>query len=619
MSRDFEHPESAPSRVRHFVVLACMLMAVLLYLDRFCVSIAQPYIKQDLGLSTFQIGFFFSAFFLTYALFQVPSGWMTDRYGSRVMLVVYVLAWSLFTAAMGLAYGFVMLIVMRAAYGLGQAGAYPTSASVISKWVPFTNRGTASSIVAFGGRIGGAIAPLLTAVLIVAFVPTDRSSLVTTDDLLNPGELAAGLAPPNDGEKDSRSDAKRHVWSLLSPDSETLVREIASRHRPVAKQIAALEKEAKSFQQQWRFPSAREKFAAADKLRVRLSESEAKQLAGGLNEALQRSNFYAPEEFFTPAPNVAAFYKDEMPLDVAGDKLRARVNVGDSLSPDERLRLHRLLLEATLGSSLGKVYVSGWRPVMITYGLAGLLVAALIWVVLRDKPSQHPRCNLAEQTLIAAGKPTTRDSAGRVPWGPLLKSGSMWANCISQVGTNIGWVFIVTWFPDYLDKVHHVKIVERGFMASVPLFVGWFGMLGGGRLTDYCVGKLGLKWGRRLPWGGSRFLAVAAFLACPLLDFSPWAVVVAMSVVAFATDLGSASGWAFCQDVGGKNVGSVLGWGNMFGNLGATVSPILLGWVQDAWGYHVMFFVCAAAFVLAGACGLMIDATKAIVVEDGEW
>jgi nitrate/nitrite transporter NarK len=166
--------------------------------------------------------------------------------------------------------------------------------------------------------------------------------------------------------------------------------------------------------------------------------------------------------------------------------------------------------------------------------------------------------------------------------------------------------------------VHHVKIVERGFMASVPLFVGWFGMLGGGRLTDYCVGKLGLKWGRRLPWGGSRFLAVAAFLACPLLDFSPWAVVVAMSVVAFATDLGSASGWAFCQDVGGKNVGSVLGWGNMFGNLGATVSPILLGWVQDAWGYNVMFFVCAAAFVLAGVCGLAIDATKAIVVEESE-
>jgi MFS transporter, ACS family, glucarate transporter len=613
MPHDLE-PTATPSRVRHFVVLVCMLMAVLLYLDRFCVSIAQPYIKQDLRLSTFQIGFFFSAFFLTYALFQVPSGWMTDRYGSRVMLVLYVLTWSLFTAAMGLAYGFLMLIVMRAAYGLGQAGAYPTSASVISKWVPFTNRGTASSIVAFGGRIGGAIAPLLTAVLIVAFVPTDRSSLVTTDDLLNPGELCATLAPPQNGGKDPRSDARRRVWSLLSANSQSLVREIANRHRPVAKQIAALEKEGKSFQQQRRFPSARKKFAAADELRLQLTESESTRLAAGLNDVLQRSDFYAAGD--------AAFQKDKMPLDVAGNKLRARVNAGESLSRDEQLRLNRLLLEATLGSSLGKVYVSGWRPVMITYGLAGLLVAGLIWVVLRDQPSQHPRCNDAERTLIAAGKPSnapsTRDRAGRIPWGPLLRSGSMWANCISQVGTNIGWVFIVTWFPDYLDQVHHVKIVERGLMASIPLFVGWFGMLGGGRLTDYCVGKIGLKWGRRWPWGGSRFLAVAAFLACPLLDFSPWAVVVAMSVVAFATDLGSAAGWAFCQDVGGKNVGSVLGWGNMWGNLGATVSPILLGWVQDAYGYNVMFLVCAAAFVLAGVCGLAIDATVPIAVDESK-
>ena len=62
-----ENPEP-PSNVRHFVVFACTLMAVLLYVDRYCVSMAEPYIKQDLNLSTFQIGFVFSAFFLTYAL-----------------------------------------------------------------------------------------------------------------------------------------------------------------------------------------------------------------------------------------------------------------------------------------------------------------------------------------------------------------------------------------------------------------------------------------------------------------------------------------------------------------------------------------------------------------------
>ena len=115
MSNSFQQPVGAgsgrPSKVQHFVVFATMLMAVLLYLDRLCIALAEPYIKQDLGLSTFQIDFFFSAFFLTYALFQVPSGWLSNHYGAWIMLVIYVLAWSFFTDMMGLSYGFIMLLI----------------------------------------------------------------------------------------------------------------------------------------------------------------------------------------------------------------------------------------------------------------------------------------------------------------------------------------------------------------------------------------------------------------------------------------------------------------------------------------------------------------------------
>ncbi|MFQ5731367.1 MAG: MFS transporter [Planctomycetaceae bacterium] len=608
MNADTAGPPQRPTIVRHFVVLVCMLMAVLLYLDRFCVSIAQPYIKQDLHLSTFQVGFFFSAFFLTYALFQVPSGWMTDRFGSRIMLAVYVLAWSFFTAMMGLSYGFLMLILMRAAYGLGQAGAYPTSASILSKWAPFSSRGTASSIVALGGRMGGAIAPLLTALLIVQFVPTSEPSLFERDDVLDSGKLCSKIAPHADA--DSKPDIDR-VWGLLDGDARALFSDVATRYRTVEKQIEQLEKEGKSFQKQWRFAAARERFEAADKLRIDVSGEEQHALTATLNRVVRSDDFYRA--------NDEAFEKPK--LDRAAKTLASRVDRGESLSGEERQRLHRLLLEAMLPDSLGKVYVGGWRPVMIAYGLLGIVIAAFIWIVLRNRPEEHPRCNFAERTLIAAGRPMDAPSphgkAGNVPWARLLKSGSMWMNCIAQVGTNIGWVFIVTWFPDYLDKVYDVKLEERGLMASVPLFVGWFGMLSGGKLTDFFVGRVGLKWGRRIPWGGSRFIGVAAFLCCPYLD-SPWAATIAMSVVAFSTDLGTASGWAFCQDVGGRYVGSVLGWGNMWGNLGATVSPILLAWVIDnpAWGYERMFVVCAGAFVVSGVCGLMIDATKPIAPPD---
>src|SRR5690606_25208019 len=70
------------------------------------------------------------------------------------------------TALTGLAAGFVLLMAARLLFGLAQAGCYPTAGSLVKRWIPLTRRGTASSLVAFGGRLGGAIAPALTAWLL---------------------------------------------------------------------------------------------------------------------------------------------------------------------------------------------------------------------------------------------------------------------------------------------------------------------------------------------------------------------------------------------------------------------------------------------------------------------
>ena len=604
-----------PTRVRHWVVFSAMLMSVLLYLDRFCVGMAEPYIKQDLGLSTFQIGLFFSAFFLTYALFQIPSGWLTDRFGSRIMLVVYVLTWSFFTAMMGLSYGFAMLILMRAAYGIGQAGAYPTSASILSKWVPISNRGTASSIVAFGGRVGGAIAPVLTAFLIVLAVPVSHSSDFTDSDLLDAPKFCSMLSPA-DSPKSSKpakesSDAKQkreaieRIWSLLPDASQQVITATAERYRPVEPRIAAFEKSGKKFQQQWRFISSSEQFKQADALRIQVSSADQRTILSGLNAVIHGADLYPADVF------------NGLKLEKGAVWLKKRVDGGESLSSKERQRLHRLLAEAVFPATLGKVYVAGWRPVIIGYGLLGLIVAGVLWRVLRVRPSEHPRCNAAEVALIDAGRPTdtTDGPSSKVPWRGILTSRSMWFNGFSQINTNIGWIFIGTWFPRYLLDVHDVPIIERGVMVSLPFLAGIIGMLCGGKLTDRLVPRIGLKWARRIPWGGSRFIGMAAFLLCPFLA-TPWAVTIALGVVAISTDLGTASGWAFCQDVGGKNVGSVLGWGNMWGNLGAAGAPILHAWIIDSYGYDAVFNVCATAFLFAALCGLNIDATIPIEVGD---
>ncbi len=198
----------------------------------------------------------------------------------------------------------------------------------------------------------------------------------------------------------------------------------------------------------------------------------------------------------------------------------------------------------------------------------------------------------------------------------MLRSRSLWLSCVSQFFSNFGWVFLLTWLPGYLEKVHHVNALDRGWMASVPILLGMAGMLAGGWVTDALTRRVGLRWGRCLPMALTRFVAMAAFLACLGLH-SPWAATAALSVVAVATDLGTPAAWAFMQDVGGRHVGSILGWGNMWGNIGAAVSPILLGrLIGRPGGWDLSFLLCAAAFLAAGVVSLGIDARIPVVPAD---
>src|SRR5262245_52916561 len=158
-----------PTRVRYLVLSLATGMAVLLYLHRFALSFAAPSIKKELLLSNEQVADMLSAFSWTYAIAQVPSGWLSDRFGARRMLALYILVWSVCTGLVGLAESFFGIVGLRLVVGMAQAGAYPTSANLLSKWMPFTERGLSSGIVSAGGRVGGVAAPLLTAYLMLAF------------------------------------------------------------------------------------------------------------------------------------------------------------------------------------------------------------------------------------------------------------------------------------------------------------------------------------------------------------------------------------------------------------------------------------------------------------------
>ena len=150
-----------PVRTRDRVLVLLFLLTVITYLDRVCIGTMATAISADLGLSKTQMGAAFSAFILGYVLFEVPGGWLADRFGARLLLPRIVVWWSVFTAATAGAWSFGSLLAIRFLFGAGEAGAFPACSTVVLRWFPRSERGRANGLLLTGSRLGGAVAPAL--------------------------------------------------------------------------------------------------------------------------------------------------------------------------------------------------------------------------------------------------------------------------------------------------------------------------------------------------------------------------------------------------------------------------------------------------------------------------
>lgn len=266
------------------------------------------------------------------------------------------------------------------------------------------------------------------------------------------------------------------------------------------------------------------------------------------------------------------------------------------------------------------VTMGNWRTSLWIDGFAGLIIAALFWKVVRSNPQEHPQVNAAELALIGrlkVEKPLSGRELKSALWS-FTKSRSLWCNSASQVLLNIGWGFLVTWLPTYLVEEHGVGQVEGGRMLTYVLAFGMLGQITGGYYCDWSTRRFGLRWGRLLPMSSSMFVCAGAYMCCPFVE-STWLLVACCAVVSFCTDLANPSLWAFMGDVGGRATAAAGGWGNMWGNFGASAGAMLVPWllkVGGGDGKTLVFFTLAGAFVLAGLVVLPMDATKKLIPDE---
>src|SRR5258708_22595267 len=107
------------TRARYWVIFFAITLAILSYIDRVAISQAARPISQDLHLTKSQMGLIFGAFGISYALFEIPSGWLGDLMGPRRVLVRIVLWWALFAGLTGAGWGLGFVVGFRFPFGGG--------------------------------------------------------------------------------------------------------------------------------------------------------------------------------------------------------------------------------------------------------------------------------------------------------------------------------------------------------------------------------------------------------------------------------------------------------------------------------------------------------------------
>lgn len=228
-------------RVRWEIGLLLGAGTLVNYFDRINLSVAAPQLQHEFGLTDGEIGWLFSGFFWSYALLQIPTGMILDRFGVTTIMRVTAFLWSVTSAATALAGGFGGILAARVVLGFAEAPGFPASSKATGYWFPRSERAMATAIfdaaakfanvigvplvalavVQFGWRWGFGITGLLSLLYFIAFViiyrdPSKhpRLSKVERDYIVDGGATAEGAAPSGEVAMLGYLLRNRKVWGL---------------------------------------------------------------------------------------------------------------------------------------------------------------------------------------------------------------------------------------------------------------------------------------------------------------------------------------------------------------------------------------------------------------------
>lgn len=152
-------------RRRWGIAVLLGLGVVVNYLDRVNLSVAQPALHHDFGVTNETFGVLSSAFNWTYALLQIPMGELLDRFGVWTLGSIGAFLWSVASFGSALSPGLRSFFASRLLLGVGEAPTFPANAKAVGYWFPRSERSLATAMFDGAAKFGPAVG-----VLIVGFI-----------------------------------------------------------------------------------------------------------------------------------------------------------------------------------------------------------------------------------------------------------------------------------------------------------------------------------------------------------------------------------------------------------------------------------------------------------------
>jgi len=147
---------SAMKKFFRRVLPIMLVMLVCNQLNRSNIGYAQDHLQADVGIGAAAYGFGAGLFFIAYAIFELPSNVMMEKYGAKVWLTRIMVSWGIVSFLMAFVQNEMMFYVLRFLLGAAEAGFFPAVIFYFSRWVPAGQRGRATALFIAGSSIAAA-------------------------------------------------------------------------------------------------------------------------------------------------------------------------------------------------------------------------------------------------------------------------------------------------------------------------------------------------------------------------------------------------------------------------------------------------------------------------------